>query len=84
MSVRRPFRELTKDFTPERRKPVDAKKARCVQPSSHELRQAGAMTQKALGDRLKIVAEFPEREVTITNFCKSARKRTVRRYNKMV
>ena len=98
MSGHRPFSELTKDFTPERRQRIEAKKAelRAAMPL-HELRQAQVMTQKALGEtlavnrqrppspmerrtdmyvstlrsyigRLKIVAEFPEGEVAITNF----------------
>ncbi len=101
MSGRRPFTELTKDFSPERRARVEAKKAelRAAMPL-HELRQARAMTQKALGEmlkvnqpaiakmerradmyvsnlrglieamggRLRIIAEFPEGEVAITNF----------------
>ena len=101
MSGRGSFRELTRDFPPARRSRVEAKKAelRAAMPL-HELRQARAMTQKALGDalqvnqpaiakierrtdmyvsnlrsyieamggRLKIVAEFPEGEVAITNF----------------
>ena len=101
MSGRRPFSKLTKDFTPERRQRIEAKKAelRTAMPL-HELRQAQVMTQKALGEtlavnqpaiakmerrtdmyvstlrsyiealggRLKIVAEFPEGEVAITNF----------------
>ena len=101
MSGRRPFTELTKDFSPERRARVEARKAelRAAMPL-HELRQARALTQKALGEtlevnqpaiarmerrtdmyvsnlrsfveamggRLKIVAEFPEGEVAITNF----------------
>lgn len=101
MSGRRPFRELTKDFTPERRRRVDARKAELhAAMPLYELRQARALTQKALADtlkvnqpaiakmerradmyvsnlrsyieamggRLKIVAEFPEGEVAITNF----------------
>ena len=101
MSGRRPFSELTKNFTPERRQRIEAKKVelRAAMPL-HELRQAQVMTQKelsetlavsepaiakmerrtdmyvstlrsyieALGGRLKIVAEFPEGEVAITNF----------------
>ena len=101
MSGRRPFTELTKDFSPERRARVEAKKAelRAAMPL-HELRRARAMTQKALaetlkvkqpaiarmerradmyvsnlrglieamGGRLRIIAEFPEGEVAITNF----------------
>ena len=51
MSGRHGFDELTKDFTPERRARVDARKAglRAAMPL-HELRQARAMTQKAVGD----------------------------------
>ncbi|MDE0176676.1 MAG: XRE family transcriptional regulator [Defluviicoccus sp.] len=101
MSGRQAFDELTKGFTPERRARVDARKAelRAAMPL-HELRQARAMTQKAVGDalkvkqpavaklerradmyvsnlrayieamggRLNIVAEFPQRSVVITNF----------------
>jgi len=101
MSGRRPFSELTNEFSQQRRQRVDAKKAklRAAMPL-YELRQAQAMTQKALseilhvnqpaiakmerrtdmyvsnlrsyieamGGRLKIVAEFPEGEVAITNF----------------
>lgn len=101
MSGHRPFSELTKDFTPERRRSIETKKAelRAAMPL-HELRRAQVMTQKALGEtlavnqpaiakmerrtdmyvstlrsyiealggRLKIVAEFPEGEVAITNF----------------
>ena len=55
MSGRHGFDELTKDFTPERRARVDARKAglRAAMPL-HELRQARAMTQKAVGDFLKV------------------------------
>jgi len=55
MSGRRPFTELTKNFSPERRARVEAKKAelRAAMPL-HELRQARAMTQKALGETLKV------------------------------
>ena len=101
MSGRHTFRDLTKGFTPERRARVEAKKTelRAAMPL-HELRQARAMTQKALGEalnvkqpavaklerradmyvsnlrayieamggRLSIVAEFPQGNVTITNF----------------
>lgn len=101
MSGRRPFTDLTQDFSPERRRRVAAKKAelRAAMPL-HELRQARALTQKALGEtlhvnqpaiarmerrtdmyvsnlrgfveamggRLRIVAEFPEGEIAITNF----------------
>jgi predicted XRE-type DNA-binding protein len=101
MSGRNAFSDLTKDFTPERRARVDARKAelRAAMPL-HELRQARAMTQKAIGEalnvnqpavaklerradmyvsnlrayieamggKLNIVAEFPQGDVTITNF----------------
>ena len=55
MSGRRPFSELTKDFTPERRQRIEAKKAelRAAMPL-HELRQAQVMTQKALGETLAV------------------------------
>ena len=101
MSGRHDFRELTKSFTPERRKRVETRKAelRAAMPL-HELRQARAMTQRALGaalhvnqpavaklerrtdmyvsnlrayieamgGRLNISAEFPQGNVSITNF----------------
>ena len=55
MSGRQAFDELTKDFTPERRARVDARKAklRAAMPL-HELRHARAMTQKAVGDALNV------------------------------
>ena len=55
MSGRQAFDELTRDFTPERRARVDARKAelQAAMPL-HELRQARAMTQKAVGDVLKV------------------------------
>ena len=53
MSGHRPFSELTKDFTPERRRRIEAKKAKLrVAMPLHELRQAQVMTQKALGETL--------------------------------
>lgn len=101
MTGRSAFRDLTDDFTPERRARVEARKAelRAALPL-HELRKARAMTQKAIGEALKvnqpaiaklerrtdmyvsnlrayieamggklnIVAEFPQGNVTITNF----------------
>ncbi len=100
MSGRTAFHDLTKDFTPARRARVDARKAdlRAAMPL-HELRQARAMTQRAIGEalnvnqpavaklerradmyvsnlrayieamggKLKIVAEFPQGDVTITD-----------------
>ncbi len=101
MTGRRPFSELTKDFTPERRRRVDALKSKlATEMPLHELRRARALTQRdlaetlkvnqpavckleqrtdvyvsslrsyieAVGGTLKIVAEFPEGEVAITNF----------------
>ena len=55
MSGRHPFHDLTKDFTPERRARVNSRKAelRAAMPL-HELRQARAMTQKAVGDVLNV------------------------------
>ncbi len=93
MSGRRPVSELTRDFTPERRR-------RIAETPLRELRRARALTQRdmakllkvnqpavsklehradvyvsslrsyieAVGGKLKIVAEFPEGEVAITNF----------------
>ena len=105
MTGRNSFRDLTKDFTPERRRRVEARKAdlRAAMPL-HELRRARTMTQQAigqalhvkqpavaglerrtdmyvsnlrsyveaLGGKLSIVAEFPQGNVTITNFADPA------------
>ena len=101
MSGRRPFSELTKDFTPERRQRItEMKRELLAEMPLHELRRARALTQgdmakilkvnqpavskleqradiyvsslrsyiEAVGGNLKIVAEFPEGEVAITNF----------------
>lgn len=101
MSGRRPFTELTKDFTPERRQRIDEiKEELLAEMPLHELRRALQLTQEdlaralnvnqpavskmeqradiyisslrsyieAVGGKLKIVAEFPEGEVAITNF----------------
>lgn len=101
MSGHHPFSELTKDFTPERRRRIKAMKTKLLADMPlHELRRARAFTQQdlaatlkinqpaiakleqradiyvsslrsyieAVGGRLKIIAEFPEGEVTITNF----------------
>ena len=101
MSGRHPFSELTKDFTPERRRRIDEmKRELLVEMPLHELRRARELTQRdmakllkvnqpavskleqradvyvsslpsyieAVGGKLKIVAEFPEGEVAITNF----------------
>ena len=101
MSGRHPFSELTRDFTPARRRHIDDMKSeQLAEMPLHELRRARALTQRdlaetlqvnqpavakleqradvyvsslrsyieAVGGRLKIVAEFPEGEVSITNF----------------
>ena len=101
MSGRHPFRQLTEDFTPERRGRIDdIKKELLAEMPLHELRRARELTQvevaktlkvnqpavakleqradvyvsslrsyiEAVGGQLKIVAEFPEGEVAITNF----------------
>ena len=101
MSRRRPFSDLTRDFTPERRQRIDRMKRELLaEMPLHELRRARALTQRdlakvlkvnqpaiskieqradvyvsslrsyieAVGGELKIVAEFPEGEVAITNF----------------
>ncbi len=106
MSGRRPFKDLTKNFTRERRQRVEAKKAGLrAEMALRELRESRALTQKdlgeilevnqpavakmeqradmhvsnlyayveAMGGRLKVVAEFPEGEVTITNFSHTSR-----------
>ena len=104
MAGHKPWSELTKDFSPERRRRIDemTRKALAEMPL-HELRQARAMTQKdlaeklnvnqpavskmeqrtdayisslrsyieAVGGHLKIVAEFPECQVAITNFAQA-------------
>ena len=55
MSRRRAFTDLTKDFPVERRERVDSRKAGLRRAMSlHELRRARAMTQKALGRKLKV------------------------------
>ena len=101
MSARHPFQELTKDFTPERRRRIEAMKRELLaEMPLHELRRARALTQQelaetlhvsqpavakleqradiyvsslrsyieAVGGRLRIVAEFLEGEVAISNF----------------
>jgi transcriptional regulator with XRE-family HTH domain len=46
---------LTKDFTPERRARIEAKKTEMLQEMSlQDLRKARAMTQRELGDNLKV------------------------------
>ena len=101
MSGRHPFSELTKNFTPERRRRIAAMKNKLLADMPlHELRRARALTQQelaetlnvnqpavakleqrtdfyvqslrsyveAVGGRLKIIAEFPDGEITITIF----------------
>ena len=101
MSGRHPFSELTRDFTPERRRRIDdTKRELLTEMPLHELRRTRELTQRdmakllrvnqpavskmeqradvyvsslrsyieALGGRLKMVAEFPEGEIAITNF----------------
>ena len=55
MSGRNSFSKLKKDFSPERKKRIDEKKAglRAEMPL-YELRQARAMTQKALSEALNV------------------------------
>ena len=55
MSERHLFGELTTDFRPERLSRVDARKAKLHAATPlHELRQARAMTQKVVGEVLKV------------------------------
>ena len=101
MSGHQSFSELTKDFSPERKRRVEAIKSELLaEMALHELRQARSLSQKdlakrlevnqpaiaklerradiyvsslrsyieAAGGRLKIVAEFPDGEVAISNF----------------
>ena len=101
MTGRHSFNDLTKEFTPGRRRRIRAMKSKLLADMPlHELRRARALTQQelaetlnvnqpavaklerradiyvsslrsyieAVGGRLKIIAEFPDGEVTITNF----------------
>ena len=55
MSGRHQFQELTRDFTPERRRRVDAKKAElAAEMALRELRRAMDLTQQDLADRLQV------------------------------
>ena len=55
MSGRKIFSDLTREFTPDRRKRIDAKKTELrATMALHELRKARAMTQKALGEALNV------------------------------
>ena len=57
MSELRPFSELTKDFTPERRQRIEAKKAELrVAMQAAEVSKVSYI--EALGTRLKMIAEF--------------------------
>ena len=101
MSGHKPWSELTKGFSSERRRHIDEMRKKMIaEMPLHELRRARALTQQdlaetlnvnqpavskmeqrtdvyisslrsyieAVGGKLKIVAEFPEGEVGITNF----------------
>lgn len=55
MNGRKVFGDLTRGFTPERRKRIDAKKTELrAAMALHELRKARAMTQKAIGEALHV------------------------------
>ena len=55
MSGRHPFSELTRDFTPERRRRVDDMKRELVaEMPLHELRRARALTQRDMAKKLKV------------------------------
>ncbi len=55
MSGRHQFQELTKDFTPERRQRVEAKKSEMLaEMPLRELRKAMELTQQELADRLQV------------------------------
>ena len=55
MSGRHSFSELTKDFSPERRRRIDeAKKGLLAEMPLHELRRARALTQQELAQMLKV------------------------------
>lgn len=101
MRGRHPFSELTKGFSPERRRRIEETEAKLLaEMPLHELRRARALTQEelaqmlkvnqptiskleegtdmyisnlrsyieAVGVKLRIVADFPEGEIAITNF----------------
>ena len=55
MSGRHPFSELTRDFTPERRRRVDnMKRELLAEMPLHELRRARALTQRDMAKMLKV------------------------------
>ena len=55
MTGRNNYRDLTRNFTPERRQRIEAKKSELLAAMPlHELRRARAMTQKAMGEQLRV------------------------------
>ena len=55
MSGRHPFSELTKEFTPERRRCIDEMKRKLLaEMPLHELRRARELTQRDLAKMLKV------------------------------
>ena len=55
MSGRYPFRVLTKEFSPERRRRIDeTKRELLAEMPLHELRRARALTQQELAQMLKV------------------------------
>ncbi len=55
MSGRKPFSELTKEFGPTQRARIEARKEELrASMHLHQLRQARAMTRKAVGDILQV------------------------------
>ncbi len=55
MSGRHPFSELTKDFTPERRRRIDDMKRELLDEMPlHELRRARSLTQQDMAKMLKV------------------------------
>lgn len=64
-SGRRPFLELTRDFTPERRGRIEAMKRELLaEMPPHELRRVSGSP----GTSLQAIAECPEGEIAIINF----------------
>ena len=55
MSGRRPFRELTRDFSPERNRRIEWEKAQLLaEMPLHELRWALKLTQQELAEKLQV------------------------------
>ena len=55
MSGRRPFRELTRDFSPERTRRIELEKSRLLaEMPLHELRLARELTQNELAQKLSV------------------------------